>query len=106
MRSVPILRSRVIVAGVFAVVAFSLPLHAAQVSQGQAGGAPQGTNPSRQIPKDFFHPPGPDDTAGFVQIFDGKTLEGWDGDPTSGASTTAPSLARARPRKSSVRTPS
>ena len=24
----------------------------------------------------------PDDTAGFVQIFDGKTLNGWDGDPT------------------------
>ncbi|MCS6952460.1 MAG: DUF1080 domain-containing protein [Bryobacteraceae bacterium] len=26
-------------------------------------------------------PPGPDDLAGFVSIFDGKSLEGWDGDP-------------------------
>ena len=24
----------------------------------------------------------PDDTAGFVPIFDGKTLNGWDGDTT------------------------
>ena len=27
-------------------------------------------------------PPAPDDTAGFTQIFDGKSLTGWDGDPT------------------------
>jgi hypothetical protein len=27
-------------------------------------------------------PPTPDDTAGFTQIFDGKSLTGWDGDPT------------------------
>ena len=82
MRSV-ILRSRIVVAGVFAVLALiSLPLDANQVSQGQAGAAPQGAKPSMQVPKDFFHPPGPDDTAGFVQIFDGKTLEGWDGDST------------------------
>src|SRR5689334_17082711 len=82
MRSV-ILRSRVVVAGLFAVlVLISLLLDANQGSQGQAGAAPQGAKPSMQVPKDFFHPPGPDDTAGFVQIFDGKTLEGWDGDPT------------------------
>ena len=24
----------------------------------------------------------PDDATGFVSIFDGKTLDGWDGDPT------------------------
>src|SRR5262245_3090693 len=81
MRGAPMLRSRVVMftAG---VALLSLPLDAAQTSQGQAGGASQGANPSRQIPKDFFHPPVPDDTTGFVQIFDGKTLEGWDGDPT------------------------
>jgi 3-keto-disaccharide hydrolase len=83
MRRVPIFCSRTLVAGVFvAVVALcSLSLEA-QPPQGQAGAASQGAKPSMQLPKDFFHPPGPDDMAGFVQIFDGKTLEGWDGDPT------------------------
>jgi Domain of Unknown Function (DUF1080) len=46
-------------------------------------GAAQQTAARTAVP---FHEPDPlafDDHAGFTQIFDGKTLTGWDGDPTA-----------------------
>jgi hypothetical protein len=33
-------------------------------------------------PAAFIRPTNPDDSSGFVPIFDGKTLKDWDGDPT------------------------
>jgi len=50
---------------------------------GRAGGAPTGQ--AGQAPAGrgggLYPVTEPDDTAGFVSIFDGKTLAGWDGDP-------------------------
>jgi hypothetical protein len=40
--------------------------------------------PATQVPRPgtgVFPPTEPDDNAGFVPIFDGKSLQGWDGDP-------------------------
>src|SRR5262245_6695042 len=44
---------------------------AQQAQPGPAGGRGPGGGP----------PPGPDDTMGFVSLFDGVSLNGWDGDP-------------------------
>jgi hypothetical protein len=80
---VSILRSRVVVAGVFAVLALiSLPLDANQVSQGQAGAAPQGAKPPCRSPRISSIPQVQTIQRVSSRSFDGKTLEGWDGDPT------------------------
>lgn len=57
-----------------------------QVPRGVIPGAPAGSPDQAADPGGFdfttlFHDLQPDDTSGFVQIFDGKTLDGWDGDP-------------------------
>src|SRR4051812_33187730 len=41
----------------------------------------------------------PDDNSGFVPIFDGKTLKGWDGDPNFWRVETERSLGRLRRRR-------
>jgi len=55
----------------------------ATAAPGRAGGAPTGQ--AGQAPAGrgggLYPVTEPDDTAGFVSIFDGKTLAGWDGDP-------------------------
>ena len=59
--------------------------------QGRAGGAPRGAGPGGQTPTPSIPPQlaqgvypatSPDDDAGFVSIFDGTSLNGWDGDTT------------------------
>jgi hypothetical protein len=57
-----------------------------QVPRGVIPGTPAGSPDQRPEPSGFdfttlFHELQPDDTTGFVQIFDGKTLNGWEGDP-------------------------
>jgi len=56
--------------GVFLWAGASAQQPAGQRGQGNRGGAGFGGPP-----------PAPDDNAGFTQIFDGKSLAGWDGDP-------------------------
>jgi 3-keto-disaccharide hydrolase len=46
-----------------------------------AGSPDQAPDSSNFNYSTLFHELKPDDTAGFTQIFDGKTLTGWDGDP-------------------------
>jgi hypothetical protein len=46
-----------------------------------AGSPEQAPDKSNFDYTSLFHPLAADDTTGFVQIFDGKTLQGWDGDP-------------------------
>ena len=58
-----------------------------QVPVGVIPGAPAGSPDQAPDSSNFnyaslFHELKPDDTAGFTQIFDGKSLQGWDGDPT------------------------
>jgi hypothetical protein len=48
---------------------------------GRAGGPGPAGQPGRGRAGGVFPETEPDDNAGFVPIFDGKTLEGWDGDP-------------------------
>jgi 3-keto-disaccharide hydrolase len=71
----------VVAVGLVSGAIASSTLDARHVAQTGGGAAPQGAQ-AAQIPQDFFHPPEPDDTTGFVQIFDGKSLTGWDGDPS------------------------
>lgn len=65
---------------------FSLGMSAAQ--QSSAGQSKPGEAPKRAdgLPANFpFREPDPmafDNHAGYVQIFDGKSLKGWDGDPS------------------------
>jgi len=61
--------------------ALSLAVHAhdgARARADQPSGQSQG--PVSAFP--LYAPSAPDDTSGFVEIFDGRTLSGWDGDPT------------------------
>ena len=46
-----------------------------------AGSPDQAPDKSNFDYSSLFQSMAPDDTTGFVQIFDGKTLTGWDGDP-------------------------
>ena len=46
------------------------------------GSPPQAPDTSNFDYTSLFHDLLPDDAPGFVQIFDGKSLAGWDGDPT------------------------
>jgi hypothetical protein len=68
-------KRRLIAAAVFTVTAASLTPTASQTLTGgtPATAKPQRTSGPRQ--------PVPDDTSGFVQIFDGKSLSKWEGDP-------------------------
>lgn len=53
---------------------------------GQSPASPQPAPPRTEPAGSRFHEPQPldfDDHTGFVSIFDGKTLNGWDGDPQS-----------------------
>jgi hypothetical protein len=79
------------VAGLAALIC-AAPLVAQQVDKpqnvplGVIPGAPAGSPDQAPDSSNFnytslFHDLKPDDTAGFTQIFDGKTLTGWDGDP-------------------------
>jgi hypothetical protein len=59
---------------------------AGQAPRGVIPGAPPGSPDQRPDPGGFdyttlFHELQPDDTTGFTEIFDGKTLNGWEGDP-------------------------
>jgi len=88
---------RVLVRIAFVVLAVSV---VATSASGIAAGTPQGQKvPAGVIPgapagspdqapdssnfdySSLFHELTPDDTQGFTQIFDGKSLAGWDGDP-------------------------
>jgi hypothetical protein len=70
---------------VFAVAVAPPPPVLAAVADGTPAAAQEapalpGTHVSR--PRSGVYPPTePDDTAGFVSIFDGQSLQGWDGDP-------------------------
>lgn len=65
-----------------------ISLDAGQASQGRGVPvvSPQGGPPTPGAPGGragtLYHQLEPDDLTGFVEIFDGKTLTGWDGDPT------------------------
>ena len=68
MRSIIVNRTRLLTVAV--VLAVALPVSTAgqqPAPPGKAGGVFPATQP--------------DDTEGFVSIFDGKTLSGWEGDP-------------------------
>lgn len=78
--------TRRLVAAAAVVVATLTAAIAAQVPVGVIPGAPAGSPPQAPDSSNFpysslFHELQPDDTASFTQIFDGKTLAGWDGDP-------------------------
>ena len=60
-----------------AVMAGTLHLGVAAQQPQPAAPAPQNRGLGGLFPETE-----PDDTAGFVPIFDGKTLDGWDGDTT------------------------
>lgn len=51
----------------------AVPVHSQKTAQ-PTGAPPRGPRPTA-VPADF------NDHAGFTQLFDGKTLSGWDGDP-------------------------
>jgi hypothetical protein len=57
-------------------LAFALAAAAPATMARQQAGAPQGRGGGGVYPQTE-----PDDAAGFTPIFDGKTLNGWDGDP-------------------------
>ena len=70
---------------VAAVVASVLLL--SQFTPAQQTPSPPGAPPTQPAPPrgrgpGGGTPPGPDDAAGFVSLFDGLSLKGWDGDPT------------------------
>jgi hypothetical protein len=70
----------------FCALAAAVPLSFLCVSHAQTGTAAAPARPTTEPPTSRFHEPRPfdfDDHTGFVQIFDGKTLNGWDGDPQS-----------------------
>jgi hypothetical protein len=57
-------------------LAFALAMNAPPTMARQQAGTPQGRGGGGIYPQTE-----PDDAAGFTPIFDGKTLNGWDGDP-------------------------
>ncbi len=63
----------------FALVASTVP-GGADVRTWQASSPSPPQSQAAAFP--LYAPSEPDDNAGFVEIFDGKTLDGWDGDPT------------------------
>jgi len=60
----------------------SKPLPVGVIPGAPAGSPDQAPDSSGFNYASLFHELKPDDTTGFTSIFDGKTLNGWDGDPT------------------------
>ena len=64
----------------------TLPQSVPPALESPPAGAPQvGPNGEKLIGMPKFHDPAPydfDEHAGYKQIFDGKTFNGWDADPT------------------------
>lgn len=91
MTQVPALRrTSIVVAAVLLAVAAAVSplgpmLAVAGAAMAETGGAQQAPlAPATQVsrPGNGVYPPTePDDNSGFVPIFDGKSLQGWDGDP-------------------------
>ena len=69
-------------------VLLPVSIDAGQAAQGRGVPvvSPQGGPPTPGFPGGragtLYHELEPDDVIGFTEIFDGKTLTGWDGDPT------------------------
>ena len=77
---IDLLRSAILVAAIASVAA--QPPSPSSAGQGRQGRGPTGSGQGRDMRPRGADPLVLDDHAGFDSIFDGKTLNGWDGDPS------------------------